>query len=75
MGAHVSRQDLGFGVAAEGGFEDLRQQAADSAADGMRIEIRSERNPLRPELGCKLFDEVEVVTETRIEVDIRASPH
>ena len=50
---------------------DLLQQVADAPADRIRVEVGAEDDPVRAEAVGEVLDEVEVVTEARVEDDVR----
>ncbi len=68
--AGVATEDRRLVVMGERRFDDLREQVADAAADGMRVEVGAEHDPLRAEPQGELLDEVEVVTEAGVEDDV-----
>src|SRR5918995_3232727 len=69
--AGVATEDRGLGVTRQAALDDLREEMTHAPADRPRIEVGSEQHAFGTETHGKLFDEVEVVAQTRIEHDVR----
>src|SRR5918994_1272517 len=67
--AGVATEDRDLRVLRQLALDDLREEMTHAPSHRPRVQVGAEQHALRPESDCELFDEIEVVAQTRIEHD------